>query len=693
MTKTTARLISVLLLCVLTVSGTALAAEEQNAEVFSPDGSVIFERDGVRITTAGLDVDPTVYEREPIIWLEIENTGDQDAYLGVTNGVINGFMSDVYLIDYYIEDGEYHGGSYAFSLTVPAGAEGRYALGGHWRSIAGSRQDTLDEMELCFTLAEDEYAWPDYTSDPVVIVTGDAVETADIDELGTVVIDNDMVKLVLGEQHYDDWSGPYVYVYAENKTDGYIGISAETADADGNSCDCVYYSTIVAPGKRSAEMMAFDSPIREMKGFEELTLAFCLYEADEESIAYGLYTQEPVALDPVTAAYAPQTWGEYENGGLRLEIQPRYNDLITVETPESDENGVLFSVSEIASLEAGGYDGAGWLFAIGRVSEDRLHELLCMDMSGAEVFARDGDGNYYIYYHPTDVRYERATPEEMERDQDQWRMLGEWAINIPDTLTDKNEGLEYFYRGNTVLDMYLARAAYDEDTRYTVSATELGPAEAEDFDAAPYAEALMDAGFFETSRDEAPDGEYVCLTFPEEDVRFDFFFAEGNLVREVRGDYETFYETWLYDEDVTFADIMQGWYYALAESAGLREADTSLDAYVGTWAEEIAGRGVVTIEKSLAPGKAMIKASWPDSAAVLYTWEMTGRLDEEAGLVYDNGVRTVTEYDESGEGWTVDESWDESGVFYPNDDGGLCWHEDISENDEDSVFVRADGAG
>ena len=92
----------------------------------------------------------------------------------------------------------------------------------------------------------------------------------------------------------------------------------------------------------------------------------------------------------------------YQNQGLKLRIPQIYGDLVLTEVLQNAE-GDLFSVSERASLEAdrkahpGEFRGAGWLFSIGRVSEERLHELLRGDMSGAELFATDGKGTYYIY--------------------------------------------------------------------------------------------------------------------------------------------------------------------------------------------------------------------------------------------------------------------------------------------------------
>ncbi len=74
-------------------------AQTQQAVTYSVDGSVIFDKDGVRVTTAGLDNDPTAEDAVPIIWVGIENTGAQDAYLGVSSGSVNGVVSEVRLME------------------------------------------------------------------------------------------------------------------------------------------------------------------------------------------------------------------------------------------------------------------------------------------------------------------------------------------------------------------------------------------------------------------------------------------------------------------------------------------------------------------------------------------------------------------------------------------------------------------
>ena len=558
-----------LLFCMGILPAGAVAAAETHADLtqpFSPDGSVIFEKDGIKVTTAGLDQDPTDGDDQPIIWLEIENTGTEDAFLGTSGGSVNGFMTDVLLVSFYEEDGEIYGADYAACLTLPAESSGKYALGYYKVKAPGIDTDTPGEIECCFTLAEDEFTWPDYVSAPVRIVTGLDPQPADILSTGTAVIDSDSLLVVLGEQDYDDWFGPEICVTVENRTEHYIGLYAETASADGHDCDYIYYGTEIAPGKCSAGFMSFEGEIRDLKGIENLTVTFSMKEA---AALDDLNETQPVTLDPVSAEYPRQEWGEYENGGLSLEIKPQYNRLITVETPEDDADGILFAVSETASVEAETSDGAGWLFSIGTVSEARLHEMMCTDMSGARVFAKDGDGMYYMYYHPTDVRFARATQEEFESGMEQWSMLCEWAEGVPDSIAEKN-GLETVAYGNSEVDILVARAAYMDGVNATLSTTEYGPVSITGTDGAPYAEIIMQGWFMPADGDEAPDGEYVVLNFEDEDMRLDFFFAPGGYARITSGDRTTLYQAMWSDDDTSYAETMQQWYYAALDANGVR---------------------------------------------------------------------------------------------------------------------------
>ena len=414
---------------------------------FSPVGSVLFDREGVKVVTDGLGLDPSSGDNDPVVWLKIENSGAKDLCLGVTEGCVNGFMADVTLSQYEYENGALNNTIQGFSLDVPAGVSSRYALGCYRNSSPGLHPDTLGTVEFRFTLAESEYDVPYYTSEAVTLVTGETVEDVDIASLGAVVRDDEKLLLVIGAQEYEDYLGPTVYVYVENRSKNWLGLYADSAEADGRFCDYILYGCSVAPGKKSATFMSFDGELQQMKGFEKLMLVFKLNEAATKP-ALDMSFNGP-ALEPVTVQYPPQNWGFYENGGLRFEVKPKYNDLITVETPKDDPDGVLFQVYETASKETGGFDGAGWLFSVRKISTETLHKLLCADLFGARVFARDSGGSCYLYDHPTDFRLARATDAEMRDAMPQWSMLCEWAEGVPDSLRDKNE-LELAQFGNSI---------------------------------------------------------------------------------------------------------------------------------------------------------------------------------------------------------------------------------------------------
>ncbi len=262
---------------------------------------------------------------------------------------------------------------------------------------------------------------------------------------------------------------------------------------------------------------------------------------------------------------------QYENDGLRLLIPKAYDDLLVTEIEKDRIGGVLYRVSEKASVEAAKklpYDsrGAGWLFSIGQIDEGRRRELLCGDMSGAKIFARDAQGQLYVFYHPTDVRYMRENNEAMKREQDQWILLNNWAYSKvrEDFLKDNN--LETLVYDNSDVSIAIARAAYKPDVRYTVSTTAYGPIEPKNFDAAPFAEQLLQNAVYERTDAEAPDGEYVVLAFPDEGLRYDFFKLKDheNYVREVRQDgTETLYKAIFFYGSARASAVMQEWYDAL----------------------------------------------------------------------------------------------------------------------------------
>ena len=160
----------------------------------------------------------------------------------------------------------------------------------------------------------------------------------------------------------------------------------------------------------------------------------------------------------------------------------------------------------------------------------------------------------------------------MQADQDEWTKVVEWASSMKQAFLNENAGLTPFNWGGTVLEAYLAKTVYDKEAVYTLSTLEFaqdGALEPNDkVDALKYFEMLTKDATYEVVDDEAPDGEYVVLNFPEEDVRFDFFYAQDgkNLIRQVWGDNEQVYKVTFADETKTANDIMDAWARELAEN-------------------------------------------------------------------------------------------------------------------------------
>lgn len=263
-----------------------------------------------------------------------------------------------------------------------------------------------------------------------------------------------------------------------------------------------------------------------------------------------------------------------EAGGIVFEIPAEYKDLVTVQT-EDLEADTLISVSETASIEAAKAlgeerDGAGWLFSISRITDDALKQLRCGDMSGMEVFAEDGD-MYYVYNHPTDVCMVRETNEDMKADMEQWSELNEWGYGeMRETILADNPQLEAKAYSNTDLDVYLARAAFEDGTRYEIRSLDFGTLDPTVYGEDDYLDDLTEDVIYERIEDlpadEAPDGEYIVLAFDEGTMRFDFFPGENdqNFIRAERDmddgeTIETLYKASFEDPDKTAYGVIKEW--------------------------------------------------------------------------------------------------------------------------------------
>lgn len=229
------------------------------------------------------------------------------------------------------------------------------------------------------------------------------------------------------------------------------------------------------------------------------------------------------------------TRAKYTNKGLTLSIPNEYLDLLVIASP--DKRGIyseMFCVYERASLEAaeamfGQGIAGGWLFSIGRVTKAEFQEMMLGGMTGAEAFATDADGYYYIYYHPTDVQLVRLE-EYTDADIKQWTELCEWASAMADTFRDDNPGLTPYFRTYKDIDCALHWIACTGKRATLRTKDNSRVCTPTFFESLPYAEQLLDVLYFDyISGDLNPEGNYITLSVPDAlpDASFDFFTDEG----------------------------------------------------------------------------------------------------------------------------------------------------------------------
>lgn len=295
----------------------------------------------------------------------------------------------------------------------------------------------------------------------------------------------------------------------------------------------------------------------------------------------GVMLAAAVTVLGTTTTFAEET-GKVEAKGIAFEIPEELKDLVTVKYDSEDPNTIV-SVFETASVEAAKAqgeenEGAGWIFSISTVPESEMKKLRCGGMDGMDVFAEDDD-IYYVYNHPTDVRFVREQYDDVDADMEQFTKINEWAFQeVRQEILANNPELDEEFFTNTNLDMHLAQAAFDPQAKFALSSLDFGeePLDPSALDDNDFIEDLAnDATYEEIPDAQAPDGEYYVLTFDEGDskVRYDFFQDPDamNLIREVRTvggeEYETFYQANFKDADdadKTATGIVKEWCEAIA---------------------------------------------------------------------------------------------------------------------------------
>ena len=119
-------------------------------------------------------------------------------------------------------------------------------------------------------------------------------------------------------------------------------------------------------------------------------------------------------------------------------------------------------------------------------------------------------------------------------------------------------------------------------------------------------------------------------------------------------------------------------------------APTVADLYAGEWAEKTAER---VVAKLVPDGDSLrVEIGWREEGLAQYeVWTMTAASNGSDTLTYHDGLYMRRWYEHEGDTACTEEVKyrDGKGRFYINGDGDLVWDERINNQDETTVFIRA----
>lgn len=256
------------------VGAAAMAETAPEAEV---TGQVIFERDGIRISTVSLDNDSWL---GPTLNVLVENDGAADVTVQVREAAVNGAMM-----------------SPVFSCDVLAGKKANSEITFMSSDLETAGIETIQTMEFWFT-AFDPNTWDTLFDSDVVTVSTSAAGTftQTFDSAGEVVFEQDGIKVVArGIDLTDEIWGPQVLFYVENDSAQDVTVQMTDTSVNGFMIDPIF-SCQVTPGKvayTSATFFTDDLEENGITAFETFEFRVQIVDSDSWNT---LKDSDPVTL-------------------------------------------------------------------------------------------------------------------------------------------------------------------------------------------------------------------------------------------------------------------------------------------------------------------------------------------------------------------------------------------------------------
>ena len=110
------------------------------------------------------------------------------------------------------------------------------------------------------------------------------------------------------------------------------------------------------------------------------------------------------------------------------------------------------------------------------------------------------------------------------------------------------------------------------------------------------------------------------------------------------------------------------------------------DSLVGTWAEKIAGRGTISIEKE-TDNLFRVQINWGSSANEMYVWTMTASPTASNILHYDDCRHSIITFADIGSDSETLVYENGTGEFTLLSTNELMWQDDVEQAGQDTLFV------
>ncbi len=245
-------------------TATAKTNTDATADI-TVDEQVVFDQDGIRITIKELDTEDSFFG--PALKVLVENGSSENITVQVRNVSIN---------DIVVES--------TFSCDVASGKMANDEIMFMSSSLEAANVEIIKNFEFCFHIFDSESWETIIDSQPIIVETSaDPAYIQDVDDSGTVVLDQDGIKLVVKNL---DVTGSYwgadLYVYVENNSQNDITIQTRDVSVNGFMVDPIF-SCDVPMGKKAFDSISFMQSDLEDNAITDITtleLSFHVFDSN-----------------------------------------------------------------------------------------------------------------------------------------------------------------------------------------------------------------------------------------------------------------------------------------------------------------------------------------------------------------------------------------------------------------------------